>query len=78
MKHIFMIAFIILVFLTGIFLPYSEGEYDNFTTGISLISQLTIFFALLLVPVGMILILITGTAGIRSSCTLAISVQPLL
>lgn len=58
MKHVFMIAFIILVFLTGIFLPYSEGEYDHFATGISLISQLTIFFALLLVPVGMILILI--------------------
>lgn len=54
MKHVFLILLIIVVVLTGIFLPYFHGDYDYFAVGLSYIFQFGAFASLLLIPLGLI------------------------
>jgi len=54
MKHIFLILFAIAIIVTGIFLPYIQGDYDNFAVGLSYIFQFGSFASLFLVPTGVI------------------------
>lgn len=54
MKHIVIIPLTIAIIVTGIFLPYIHGDYDNFAVGLSYIFQFGIFASLLLVPTGLI------------------------
>lgn len=61
MKHIFIILLTITILVTGIFLPYIHGDYDNFAVGISYIFQFGIFASLLLVPAGLIWLILNIT-----------------
>ena len=54
MKHLFLILFTIAIIVTGIFLPYVHGDYDNFAVGLSYIFQFGSFASLLLVPTGLV------------------------
>jgi hypothetical protein len=54
MKHIFLILSTMLIIVTGIFLPYMQGDYDQFAAGLSNIFQFAAFASLLLVPTGLI------------------------
>ena len=54
MKHLFTILLIIVIILTGIFLPFIHGDYDYFAVGLSYIFQFGIFTSLLLVLTGLI------------------------
>jgi hypothetical protein len=53
MKHILLILLIIIVAVTGIFLPFIPGDYDYFAVGLSGIFQFAAFASLFLVPVGL-------------------------
>jgi hypothetical protein len=54
MKHVILIVLSITITVTGMFLPYTHGDYDHFAVGISSITQFAAFASLLLVPVGLI------------------------
>jgi hypothetical protein len=69
MKHFFLILLIIVIILTGIFLPYIPGDYDYFAVGLSYIFQFASFASLLLVPVGLIWFLMDFTYRRKSSET---------
>lgn len=57
MKHALLILFLILVLLTGMYLPYAHGDYDPFAVGLSSIFQFAGFASALLIPVGLIAII---------------------
>ncbi len=61
MKHIFIILLAITISVTGIFLPYIHGDYDNFAVGLSYIFQFGLFASLLLVPTGIIWLILHFT-----------------
>src|ERR1700752_4489596 len=63
MKHILIVLLIIVIVVTGIFLPYIHGDYDNFAVGLSYIFQFGSFAALLLVPTGLIWLILNITTG---------------
>lgn len=63
MKHIFIILLTIAIIVTGIFLPYIHGDYDNFAVGLSCIFQFGGFASLLLVPVGLIWLILNISGG---------------
>ena len=63
MKHIFLISFTIAIIVTGIFLPYVHGDYDNFAAGLSYIFQFGSFASLLLVPTGLIWLMLNISNG---------------
>lgn len=63
MKHIFIILLTIAIIVTGIFLPYIHGDYDNFAVGLSYIFQFGFFASLLLVPKGLIWLMLNITIG---------------
>lgn len=54
MKYILIVLLTIVIVVTGIFLPYIHGDYDNFAVGLSYIFQFGSFTALLLVPIGLV------------------------
>lgn len=63
MKHIFIILLTIAIIVTGIFLPYIHGDYDNFAVGLSYIFQFGLFASLLFVPIGLIWLTLNFTIG---------------
>lgn len=63
MKHFFIILLTIAIIVTGIFLPYIHGDYDNFSVRLSYIFQFGIFTSLLLVPTGLIWLILNFTIG---------------
>ncbi|MCC7514050.1 MAG: hypothetical protein IT212_05055 [Bacteroidia bacterium] len=63
MKYIFIILLTIAIIVTGIFLPYIHGDYDNFAVGLSYIFQFALFASLLFVPTGLIWLTLNFTIG---------------
>lgn len=63
MKHIFIILLTIAIIVTGVFLPYIHGDYDNFAVGLSYIFQFGSFASLILVPTGLIWLILNITVG---------------
>jgi hypothetical protein len=61
MKHLLTILLTIVIFSTGIFLPFIHGDYDYFAVGLSYIFQFGIFTSLLLVPTGLIWLILNIT-----------------
>ncbi|MFA6084264.1 hypothetical protein [Mucilaginibacter sp.] len=49
--------------MTGIFLPYVHGDYDNFAVGLSYIFQFGSFASLLLVPTGLVWLILNISNG---------------